>query len=221
VPGVANTSESPGNLANSGWIVADPAGNCQRYPWRESGGFPLRTVCAIRRPAEVERRGEQEFQRRLIWIYGIPTEDWGPWSALFLEYERVSRAVPESRRSLFLLELLLSQSGVSNLRIHRQSEAGTQSAVPSGARRPVHLAGIMQECRGGLCGAIRLTSTLQHRYALKVRRFRSESTRWLFAQSLLQIIMLKRGRHAINFCFAQSVAERFLAPRCHRPSHFF
>jgi hypothetical protein len=30
---------------------------------------------------------------------------------------------------------------------------------------------------------------------------------WLFAQSLLQIIMLKSGRHGVNFCFAQSPAR--------------
>jgi uncharacterized protein (DUF2249 family) len=55
--------------------------------------------------SELSLAGEEEFQRRLIWIESIPAEDWAGWSEFFLEYERVSRAVPESRRSLFLVRV--------------------------------------------------------------------------------------------------------------------
>jgi hypothetical protein len=56
--------------------------------------------------SETSLVGEPEFQRKLISIDGIPPEDWSAWSSFFLEYERVSRAVPESRRSLFLIRIL-------------------------------------------------------------------------------------------------------------------
>jgi hypothetical protein len=61
--------------------------------------------------SELSLAGEQEFQRRLIWIEGIPLEDWATWSAFFLEYERVSRAVPESRRSLFIIRMIGPEKG--------------------------------------------------------------------------------------------------------------
>ena len=51
----------------------------------------------------------------------------------------------------------VDQTLIFNLKLARNQLS------PSGARRQVHLAGIMQECRGALCGAIRLTSTPQHR----------------------------------------------------------
>lgn len=56
--------------------------------------------------SESSLAGEQDFQRKLIWIEGIPTEDWVVWSKFFFEYERVSRTVPESRRSLFLIRMM-------------------------------------------------------------------------------------------------------------------
>ena len=56
--------------------------------------------------SESSLAGEQYFQRKLIWIEEIPAEDWAAWSRFFLEYERVSRAVPESRRSLFLIRMI-------------------------------------------------------------------------------------------------------------------
>jgi hypothetical protein len=56
--------------------------------------------------SELSLAGEQEFQRKLIWIESIPAEEWSAWSAFFLEYERVSRAIPESRRSLFLIRIV-------------------------------------------------------------------------------------------------------------------
>lgn len=55
--------------------------------------------------SEASLAGEPEFQRKLISIEGIAPEDWSAWSNFFLEYERVSRAVPESRRSLFLIRI--------------------------------------------------------------------------------------------------------------------
>ena len=55
--------------------------------------------------SESSLAGEPEFQRKLISIEGLASEDWGAWSKFFLEYERVSRAVPESRRTLFLIRI--------------------------------------------------------------------------------------------------------------------
>ena len=55
--------------------------------------------------SETTLAGEPEFQRKLISIEGIMAEDWAAWSQFFLEYERVSRAVPESRRTLFLIRV--------------------------------------------------------------------------------------------------------------------
>jgi hypothetical protein len=74
--------------------------------------------------SESSLAGERDFQRKLIWIEEIPAEDWTAWSDFFLEYERVSRAVPESRRSLFLIRLIgpavvptpPAAVGLSNLR---------------------------------------------------------------------------------------------------------
>jgi hypothetical protein len=55
--------------------------------------------------SESSLASEQSFQRKLIWIEEIPAGDSAAWSRFFLEYERVSRAVPESRRSLFLIRM--------------------------------------------------------------------------------------------------------------------
>jgi hypothetical protein len=56
--------------------------------------------------SESSLAGEPDFQRKLIWIEDIPAEDWAAWSRFFVEYERVSRAVPELRRTLFLIRMI-------------------------------------------------------------------------------------------------------------------
>jgi hypothetical protein len=56
--------------------------------------------------SESSLASEQDFQRKLIWIEEISEGDWAAWSKFFLEYERVSRAVPESRRSLFVIRMI-------------------------------------------------------------------------------------------------------------------
>jgi hypothetical protein len=48
---------------------------------------------------------EDGFRGKLIWLNEIPLSDWEAWARFFREYERVSRAVPEARRSYFLVRM--------------------------------------------------------------------------------------------------------------------
>lgn len=76
-----------------------------------AGEDPVDFLCAQIVPDPDPRRlrsaaslaSEESFQRKLIWIEEISEGEWAKWSHFFLEYERVCRVVPESRRSLFLI----------------------------------------------------------------------------------------------------------------------
>jgi hypothetical protein len=48
---------------------------------------------------------EQTFEGHVIWLENVAFADWDAWSCFFTEYERVSRAIPISRRTLFLIPI--------------------------------------------------------------------------------------------------------------------
>jgi hypothetical protein len=45
------------------------------------------------------------FRNKAIWLDEIPDPDWESWLRFFVEFERVSRSVPESRRSCFAVRM--------------------------------------------------------------------------------------------------------------------
>jgi hypothetical protein len=57
----------------------------------------------LRNPANLVL--EEGFRNKLIWLDDIPQQDWEQWAGFFEEYERISRSVPDSRRSCFVVRL--------------------------------------------------------------------------------------------------------------------
>lgn len=56
---------------------------------------------------------EDGFRNKIIWLDDVPATDWTEWSCFFAEYERVSRAVPEARRSYFIVPLKGNRAGLA------------------------------------------------------------------------------------------------------------
>ena len=48
---------------------------------------------------------EEEFLNRVICLEDLPPADWSAWIQFFIEYEHISRSVPESRRTHFVIQI--------------------------------------------------------------------------------------------------------------------
>jgi hypothetical protein len=48
---------------------------------------------------------EETFEGYVIWLEDVARADWDAWARFFAEYERVSRAIPISRRTFFLIPI--------------------------------------------------------------------------------------------------------------------
>jgi hypothetical protein len=79
----------------------------------------LRKLRSIQTLAE-----EETFEGHVVWLEDVADADWDAWSRFLTDYERVSRAVPISRRTFFLVPIhgentlrsLPSGIGISNRR---------------------------------------------------------------------------------------------------------